>query len=106
MNLATIIVLPKTLQEKLGEDASNDLVGLLDKLTERQKETFLEAAADRIEQKVSAEINRLDSKIAEEIAKLRVDIEKLKADLVKWMFVFWASQFAAVVGIIAMLLKR
>jgi len=96
MNLATIIVLPKTLQEKLGEDGSNDLVSLLNKITE----------SSRLEQKVLADIDRLDKKITEEAANLKIEIGNLRADLIRWMFVFWATQFAAIVSIIVMLLKR
>ena len=36
----------------------------------------------------------------EDIAKLDTKIAETKADIIKWMFIFWISQLAAIIGIV------
>ena len=42
---------------------------------------------------VGNEINfaRFDAKLEQRLAELRVEIQTLKAELIKWMFLFWAG---------------
>jgi hypothetical protein len=51
-----------------------------------------------------------DTKWERRIAELRVEIQKTRADLVKWMFMFWAPTALGVLGtgagVISLLLHR
>ena len=53
---------------------------------------------------------KLEQRLAELRASLRVEIAQVKSDLVKWMFVFWAPTALGVVGagigVINLLLRR
>ena len=43
---------------------------------------------------------KLEQRLAELKAELRAEIQAVRADLVKWMFVFWAPTALAVVGLL------
>ena len=59
----------------------------------------------KINQRISDESGKLDQKITEECGKLRVEIEKSKSDIIKWVFVFWIGQIGVLSGIIFLMLK-
>lgn len=40
-----------------------------------------------------------------ETGKIRLSIAELRAEMIKWMFVFWAAQLAAVGGIVFTIVK-
>lgn len=90
--MTTIVIPPKVLREKLGDDATQELVELINKVA--GKEVLWEETKE-----IRAEIASTKLSLSKEIANTR-------ADLIKWMFIFWVSQLAATTGIIAMLLKR
>jgi hypothetical protein len=51
-----------------------------------------------------------DAKWEGRVAELRVEIQKVRADLVRWMFAFWAPTALAVIGtgagVVSLLLRR
>ena len=53
---------------------------------------------------------KLEQRIAQLSAELRVEIQRSRADLIKWMFVFWAPTALGVVstgiGVISLVLRR
>lgn len=91
-------------------------------MTDREHDNLLTAATDRFERRLSAEIGAVrvtkveqDSatrqSVATEIAGLRVEMcdrfadarvhtEAQHRELIKWAFVFWVGQVAAVAGIV------
>ncbi len=70
----SVITILKPLRDKLGDDATEALAKVI-------KEVDVSARQDAI---AIAE-ERLERRLAEEIGKL-------KAEMIKWMFIFWASQ--------------
>jgi len=42
----------------------------------------------------------------EDIYNLKVEMKEQKSEIIKWMFIFWASQIAATVGFIMMYIKQ
>ncbi|MCH7891757.1 MAG: hypothetical protein IH921_09675 [Gemmatimonadetes bacterium] len=42
---------------------------------------------------------KLERRLAETQAELRVEIHSVKADLIKWTFVFWAPVALAMIGL-------
>ena len=46
---------------------------------------------------------KLEQRLAELRAELRVEIQKIRSDLMKWMFAFWAP---TALGVVALLLRR
>ncbi|HBK69364.1 MAG TPA: hypothetical protein DDZ91_12035 [Firmicutes bacterium] len=78
-----VILLPENLRQKLGEQASKEFVDLLNSTIKDAKGNILETAADRFEKRLS----------------------DIKADIIKWMFVFWVSQIAVITGVISYMQK-
>ncbi|MCF6148868.1 MAG: DUF1640 domain-containing protein [Candidatus Kuenenia sp.] len=61
----------------------------------------------RIEQtktELREEINRVDKRIEQVKSELKEEITNTRADLIKWMFIFWIGQFASIVGVITAIL--
>jgi hypothetical protein len=42
----------------------------------------------------------------DDISRLDLKISDTKAEIIKWMFIFWASQIAATIGFIMMYIKQ
>ena len=55
--------------------------------------------------KVWNEIGRLRAEMTEKIEKLRSEMHSMKADIIKWMFVFWVSQTLMIIGVIFALMR-
>ena len=80
--------------DKLGHEATTGLVELLD----HENEQMLNLAAERFERRLTEEISGMRVDIVRELHAMRVD-------LFKWSFLFWIGQVAAVVGVIALMLR-
>ena len=81
-------VLSKKFYEKFGEEITNELVNWFN-------------AVDATYRTDLRELNELN--FARFDAKLEQRLAQVKSDLVKWMFVFWAS---TALGVISLLLRR
>jgi len=90
-----IIVVPKNLREKLGEDGTDSLVELFNKSNDRT----------RIEVSALCE-DKFERRLAEELSKIRVDMAVNNSKMLRWMFAFWATQFLATIGILIGVLFR
>jgi len=91
--MGTLVKIPPTLREKLGEDGADALIELLDKLTGKTKEETIEILSERTEKK-----------LAELEGNLLVKIESVRADVIKWMFVFWIGQIAVLTTIFKLII--
>ncbi len=49
---------------------------------------------------------KFERRLTEEIAKLDKKISETKAELIKWMFIFWAGQIIVLVAILSLFFKR
>lgn len=61
-----------------------------------------------IEEKIKCEVDTKTSILAtkEDVARAETKIETSKAELLRWMFVFWIGQVAAMFGLIVLFLKK
>ena len=61
-----------------------------------------------IEEKIKCEVDNKASNLAtkDDIAKLRAEASENKAELMKWMFVFWVGQMIGTFGFILLFLKK
>ncbi len=75
---------------------------------------MLSLATEHFERRLSEECSKVRSDMQELGAGLRADMKVLRsdlvaeiastrADLIKWAFVFWAGQLAAVIGLVEVL---
>ena len=123
----SIITIPKPLREKLGDDATEGLIEMLNRQEEQTKDSVIETAAGRFERRLTEvgaglrlniseaerhferrlaeEVFRLENKITKVESGLRVEIHKSKSDTIKWMFIFYIGQVAALGGILFAVLR-
>lgn len=61
-----------------------------------------------IEEKIKCEVDTKASNFAtkEDIAKLSAEASENKAELMKWMFIFWVGQMIGTFGFILLFLKK
>jgi hypothetical protein len=84
------LLVPAPLRDRLGDAGSDGLVMM-----------FAEAnrlATERLERTIREVEERFDRELSQKIADLRFD-------LLKWNFLFWVTQLAAIVGILNVMLR-
>lgn len=108
-----IITIPKILQEKLTEEGADARVEILDKVEEQNEARTIRVAEERFEKKLEQTksdlreaINKVDKRLVQLKAKLKADIANVRADLIKWMFIFRAGQVITITGILNAFLKK
>jgi hypothetical protein len=72
------------------------------KLGTQEAEAFVEILEQKVDQKFDDTKQTLATKqdISDLRTELKVDIANSKADMIKWMFIFWLGQLAASVTIV------
>jgi hypothetical protein len=111
---------PAALRARLGDDATFGLIELLD--TERRdwEEQVLSVAADRFERRLTEEVSALRVEVRqalhdglasvrhdmnEGLTAVRQELSTTRVEMLKWSFLFWAGQIAAIAGLLAFMLR-
>lgn len=106
-----IISVPRPLREKLGEEGSDALIDILNQTQEKQKGDIIEIVGEKFERRLVKEISSLRTELKGDNASLRAELKQdnaslhtemhsIRADLIKWMFIFWMGQVATILGIL------
>jgi hypothetical protein len=90
-----VIAVPKILTERLTEQGARALVDIINQSQLDAKNHVLDIAEGRFERCLS-----------EEAGKLRAELHGLRADIIRWMFIFWIGQAATVIGFLLPFLNR
>ena len=90
------------IKEKLGEEATDALVALINEAGGENKKAIVELVEEKFERRLAEEIE----KVWEEIGKLRVEMADLRANLIQWMFLFWIGQIGVLTGILFAFFKK
>jgi hypothetical protein len=87
------------LRERLGVKAAHDLEEFTENLSSRWSDNVLHTASERF-----------DNRLAVEMAALRLEMQKgfgdLRVEVLRWSFLFWIGQVAAVAGLLTFMLNR
>ena len=78
--------LSRKFNERLGEDVTNELVNWFNAVDA----TYRADLRELNETNFARFDAKLEQRLAELKAELRVEIQTARADLIKWMFAFWA----------------
>ena len=100
-----LITVPKVLRERLGEEGADSLIALINKADEEVKEDILVFVEEKFEKRLTEEIGKVNERISKEIAGLTNLISEVKADMIKWMFIFWVGQIGVIIGILSIFFK-
>jgi hypothetical protein len=91
------LLVPGPVRETLGEEESDGLVMM-----------FAEAhriGTEQLDRRMAEASASFDRKLAELKSELRLDMATLKFDLLKWNFLFWVAQLAALTAILSAMLR-
>jgi hypothetical protein len=110
--------LSKKFYEKFGEDLAQEMVDWFNQMDQTYRadltslnelnfarfDAKLEQRAAELGAKIEQRTAELDAKIELRSAELRIEMAKLRADLIKWMFVFWLGTVGSFVAVARLLL--
>ena len=71
------------------------MVAVINEATKNQREDIVAFVEEKFERR-----------LAEEVGKLRQEIAEVKADIIRWMFLFWVGQIGVITGILFAFFKR
>lgn len=100
----TEIQLYKALRQKLGEKEAEDLVTFVQtevKAQVEQQGTIITNDIALLKDHIDMKFQQSDEKFA-----TKKDLAETKADMIKWMFLFWVGQVIATFGFILLFLKK
>jgi ABC-type phosphate transport system auxiliary subunit len=113
--------LSKKFYDRFGDDIANDSVDWfnqvdatyradlreLNELNFARFDAKLEQRVAQLDAKLEQRTSQLEAKLDQRIfqleSKLEAKIGSLRAELIKWMFIFWAGTVIPVVGMVALL---
>ena len=61
--------------------------------------------AEWSERVLSLATERFERRLTQEVSSLRVELAQMESRLMKWSFLFWAGQVAAMAGLLAFMLR-
>jgi hypothetical protein len=101
---------PKALVERLGSDATQGLVSLLEPTQAVWSDEVLTTVVDRFEHRLAIEASAIRVDISRDLSALRIDVARdisgLRVELLKWSFLFWVGQVATMAGLLAFMLRH
>ncbi len=122
-----VIAIAKPLRDRLGDEATESLTEIIRELDLEARKDALALAEERFErrlteeiakvnerltleigkvnERLTLEIGKVNGRITEESGRLMVEIQRVRADLIKWMFIFWLGQIGVLSGIIFVMMK-
>ena len=106
----------RALRERVGNDAMADLQIFVEEAGRQARDEMRLVSGERFERRLGAEIGALRVDIAREFADVKVavastrsdvkaELALTRADVLKWSFLFWIGQLAAVGAVMAFLLR-
>jgi len=102
------LLVPGPVRERLGDAGSDGLVMMFaeaHQLATAQLDRRLADMSASFDRKLAQVESSFDRKLAEVESRLRLDMAALKFDLLKWNFLFWIGQLAALTAILSVMLR-
>ena len=96
------------LHESLGDDATNDLFAWWEEAAVVNRAAIREVADlyyARFDARLEKGLAEVRSDLAKESAQLRSEMANQRADLIKWMFIFWVGTIVPLAGLVIALTK-
>src|SRR5690348_10079467 len=100
------VKLSQRFYEVFGEEVTKELVdwfNAVDATYRADLRELNELNFARFDAKMGERLAEFDTKLERGLAQLRTEIAETRADLTKWLFVFWAP---TAIGVVALLLRR
>ncbi len=97
----SVITIPRSIRERLGDDASEDFATLINDIDIGARKDAIAIAEERFERRLS----EVSGMLRLEMEKLRTELEKSGKENIKWMFLFWIGQIAAMAALFKFFVK-
>jgi len=100
--------LSRKFYDTFGDEIANVLVDWFNKVDAAYRSELRELNElnfARFDAKVEQRIAEVKAEVRHEVGGLQVSLAALRADLIKWMFIFWAGTTMTVLGTTLALLK-
>jgi hypothetical protein len=98
--------IPVALRARLGDEATFGLIELFDSERKDWSEHVLCVAADRFERRLTEEISALRVEVHDGLSSVRQELATTRVEMLKWSFLFWVGQVAAMAGLLAFMLRQ
>jgi hypothetical protein len=96
-------IVPLVLAARLGEPAATALVEFSEANNRACMEFVISQCTERFERRLAEEGAALRVEMAHLETGLRGDMAAMRAELLKWAFLFWVGQLASVAAIVGLL---
>jgi len=97
--------IPPALRGRLEDEATFGLIELLESERKDWSEHVLSVASDRFERRLAQELGAFKTEVSQALndvaTAIREETATAKLEMLKWSFVFWIGQVAAVAGLLA-----
>ena len=97
------------LDERLGQEATDGLLELLESTRSEWTEHVLSIATERFERRVTQEVSALRVDFTRELhqglAAVRQELATVRVELVRWSFVCWVGQIVVMIGVLTFMLR-
>jgi hypothetical protein len=101
--------MPAALRSRLGDDATFGLIEVLDAERKDWSEQVVSVTADRFGRRLTEETSslRLEVRAAlhDGLLAVRQELATTRVETLKWSFLFWVGQVAAMAGLLALMFK-
>jgi len=102
--------LSDALRERLGPQPARDLEEYADDLGSCWREDVLHTASERFDNRLTNVAERFDNRLTVEMAAMRLEMQKgfseLRVEVLRWSFLFWIGQLAAVAALLSFMLSK
>jgi hypothetical protein len=98
--------LPAAIRERLGHEGTLALLDVLDSAQETWSDRVLSVAVERFECRLAQESSKLRVEFHDGLTSVRQEMATTRVELLKWSFLFWVGQVAAMAGLLAYMLPR
>jgi len=101
--------IPAALRTQLGDEATFGLIELLDIERKDWSEQVLRSAGDTFQLRLSEEISGLRvemrNALHDGLTAVRQELSTTRVEMLRWSFVFWIGQVAAIAALLAFMLR-
>lgn len=97
--------IPEALRARLGEHATMQLVELAERVGQEASEQVLSLSVERFERRLVAESSQVRVEMERGFAGLRQELATTRVELIRWSFLFWIGQVAAMLGAMALVAR-
>ena len=77
---------------------------LKSKLGDKKAKSLVEYIEAKVDKKFEEKKDVLATK--QDVANLEIKMEKVKSDIIKWMFLFWVGQLASLIAILQIFFRK